>query len=245
LQTGDRFGQLVVVRHVAKAIAIAEGHKTGYWLVQCDCGKQARAGSATALTKGVMTNCGWECGLRPRPAEAIKTGYRTAVKNLTGQRFGKLVAQRRMSGTEVGKKGSHWVCLCDCGNERTVRASTLVSGDRTSCGCVRVGPPPINITGQRYGILTAISLVDRPMNGQGAEWLCRCDCGKDHIARAKDLRYGNTASCGCLKNAKGHGLPGRKRRPALDINRPWRKDEQIDDRWLVLVGANVLPGTVV
>lgn len=90
----------------------------------------------------------------------------------------------------------------------------------------------INITGMRFGILNVLAIAPRPPNGQGRHWSCKCDCGKHTVARAKDLRNGNTASCGCLKPGRG-GNAGRHRTPVLDLNRPWRKSEHVDDRWLV------------
>lgn len=87
---------------------------------------------------------------------------------------------------------------------------------------------PIDVTGMRYGILTAVKR-DR-IDVQGAHWLFRCDCGAEKVMRLKDVRYGNTASCGCMKPYRG------KDAPLLEVNRPWRKDEQVDQRMLVLVG---------
>ena len=54
----------------------------------------------------------------------------------------------------------------------------------------------IDITGQRFGRLVALeySHTDRDRK---AVWLCKCDCGNSHLARTKDLRSGNTKSCGC------------------------------------------------
>ena len=52
----------------------------------------------------------------------------------TGQRFGKLVALER-NGTNALKK-ILWRCRCDCGNELSVVAGSLVTGNTTSCGCV-------------------------------------------------------------------------------------------------------------
>lgn len=54
----------------------------------------------------------------------------------------------------------------------------------------------IDITGERYGRLVALeySYTD---SGKKAVWQCRCDCGKICYARAKDMRSGNTRSCGC------------------------------------------------
>ena len=32
-------------------------------------------------------------------------------------------------------------------------------------------------------------------------WLCKCECGKEFVARKKAVISGNTKSCGCLKAA--------------------------------------------
>lgn len=56
-------------------------------------------------------------------------------KDLTGQRFGRLVALE-----VVGKSNAHgvlWKCKCDCGNEKNVRSGYLLEGGTTSCGCYR------------------------------------------------------------------------------------------------------------
>lgn len=57
---------------------------------------------------------------------------------------------------------------------------------------------PVDIAGQKFNALTAISPTDR-RNSEGIMWLCRCDCGKNCYVSAKSLRNGNTKSCGCLR----------------------------------------------
>lgn len=58
-------------------------------------------------------------------------------KDLTGERFGKLVvleiAEDHISSK--GRKEKQWLCKCDCGNELVIRGSYLRSGNKTSCGC--------------------------------------------------------------------------------------------------------------
>jgi hypothetical protein len=52
--------------------------------------------------------------------------------DLTGQRFGKLVALHR----EPDAKGALvWVLRCDCGNTHRATAQVLRRGDTRSCGC--------------------------------------------------------------------------------------------------------------
>jgi hypothetical protein len=53
--------------------------------------------------------------------------------DLTGQRFGRLVAIRR-----VGKRNGFylWFCQCTCGESHVVRTDNLRNGRISSCGCL-------------------------------------------------------------------------------------------------------------
>lgn len=57
----------------------------------------------------------------------------TRVKNITGDRFGRLVAKRFYKRGADG--GYYWECACDCGNTRIVRECNLTAGTTKSCGC--------------------------------------------------------------------------------------------------------------
>lgn len=52
-------------------------------------------------------------------------------KDLTGQRFGRIAVIRKMERPGV----TWWVCACDCGNEKSIRATSIISGHTKSCGC--------------------------------------------------------------------------------------------------------------
>ena len=57
----------------------------------------------------------------------------------------------------------------------------------------------IDITGYRFGRLTAITEAGR--NNQGKTlWRCVCTCGRETIVRGSDLRNGKQKSCGCLRS---------------------------------------------
>lgn len=61
----------------------------------------------------------------------------------------------------------------------------------------------IDLTGQRFGRLTVIKRVDnsiQPSGQQKAQWLCKCDCGNEHIVKGYSLKNGDTKSCGCLNS---------------------------------------------
>lgn len=64
----------------------------------------------------------------------------------------------------------------------------------------------IDLTGQTYGRLTAISF--HSIKNRRHFWNCVCDCGKHHLSSAENLRFGYVKSCGCSKaqgNNRSHG----------------------------------------
>ena len=71
-----------------------------------------------------------------RPSLDTETCREVAMpyfKNITGLRFGRLVALRPKTSDRHGKK--RWVCACDCGKRSTAVAGDLLSGKTKSCGC--------------------------------------------------------------------------------------------------------------
>ena len=57
----------------------------------------------------------------------------------------------------------------------------------------------VDITGQRFGRLVALERLSEKKSSSYL-WRCKCDCGNEVNVTARDLRYGNTKSCGCLRN---------------------------------------------
>lgn len=60
------------------------------------------------------------------------------VKDITGQRFGRLVALELVGfkADAKGNKKAVWLCKCDCGNSIEVCGIDLRSGHIKSCGCI-------------------------------------------------------------------------------------------------------------
>lgn len=56
-----------------------------------------------------------------------------------------------------------------------------------------------SLIGERFGKLTVIERVPSDKNGN-RKWLCKCDCGGEHIATTGNLRSGRTTNCGCKKS---------------------------------------------
>ena len=114
------------------------------------------------------------------------------MKNLIGQRFGKLV----VTGIS-GKKGGRRECLCDCGEIIVLVKSILTKIDgRKSCGCSRRKAQPLeNYIGNKYGHLTIMS-VTRDANNVKF-FTTKCDCGyiNDRNRNITDLINGRTKRC--------------------------------------------------
>lgn len=56
-------------------------------------------------------------------------------KDLTGKRFGKLIAIRVVDRSR--NKHIRWECQCDCGNKKSILSTHLISNKIVHCGCVR------------------------------------------------------------------------------------------------------------
>lgn len=83
-------------------------------------------------------------------------------KDLTGQRFGMLVAVRRNGTSPNGY--AKWECQCDCGNKTISNGADLRRGHKKSCGCIkhRVTPTYLTWNGEKrsvcdWAIITGIS----------------------------------------------------------------------------------------
>lgn len=62
--------------------------------------------------------------------ESNSSRFRNPRRDLSGQRFGKLIATKWAGD-------SRWHCVCDCGGSSLVLTANLTRGNSTSCGCVR------------------------------------------------------------------------------------------------------------
>lgn len=117
---GRRFGRLEVTGR-ADDYCSPGGHKTTMWWCLCDCGNVTKASTAH-LNSGHTASCG-----------CLRNEGGKEVRNLKGQRFGRLLVLQENGRTPQGQ--ARWLCRCDCGKEKTIAMSALVSGLTTSCGC--------------------------------------------------------------------------------------------------------------
>lgn len=57
----------------------------------------------------------------------------TKLKDLTGQKFGKLTVIER---AENKGKNTCWLCQCECGKRKVIISYQLINGKTKSCGCL-------------------------------------------------------------------------------------------------------------
>lgn len=134
------------------------------------------------------------------------------IKDLTGQKFGKLTVIKQ---SEIRKNNKvTWECKCDCGNPNIVYVNTsnLNNGGTKSCGCIKRkrqqqwgASTLIDLVGQKFGELTVLErdFQEEEKRKQTSKkvhpiWKCQCSCGNITSVFGSHLKSGNIKSCGCI-----------------------------------------------
>lgn len=136
-----------------------------------------------------------------------------AATDLAGKVFGRWTVLHRAVGDYEKPR---WVCVCECGTERVVRAAGLVSGTSNSCGCLNAENTSrrkrldyIDLTGTRFGSLVVVGPTRVVMDK--LKWECICDCGNTTIVWTGHLNAGTVFSCGCAdKGPKKPNILGNR-----------------------------------
>lgn len=200
--TGQRINYFDVIEW-----AYNEKTKCNQWLCACTECKKKIFKSTYELTSGRAKSDGCMSFLLKSQAK---------LKDLTGQRFGRLLVLRKLPGeyrTPQGIPQVKYECLCDCGNIVEVYGGNLKKGNTLSCGCLnreKISERElIDLTGMRFGLLTVIRRVEdyiSPSGNRTPQWLCKCDCGTEVVVAGNSLRSGATKSCGHIKYSMGEYL---------------------------------------
>ncbi|XCP84627.1 transcriptional regulator [Roseburia hominis] len=104
-----------------------------------------------------------------------------------------------------------WRCTCECGRSICLDTRTLKRGIVRDCGCETVVKPgQRDITGQRFGKLTALYPTEKRGRDGSLIWHCRCDCGGEVDAPLHQLSAGYRKSCGCLSRPPLKDFVGKR-----------------------------------
>jgi hypothetical protein len=146
-------------------------------------------------------------------------------RDLTGQTFGRLTVIERVQDhiTKGGKHLVQWLCKCECGKTKLLRADILKQGKAVcKCNGKSCGRKHEDLTGRRFGklVVTGYVLLEKSiiikhkfkakdckseievnrLYKNGSYYICQCDCGNVSYVKKSSLVGGKTKSCGCLKN---------------------------------------------
>lgn len=114
---GQKFGALTVIKQSDKKMG-----SNIIWTCQCDCGNIHDVAGAD-LVCGKTKSCGCQ-----------RYNKEMLIKDIVGQRFGKLIVLKRVNKDIDGSY--NYLCQCDCGNQKIVNGVSLRNGTTKSCGCI-------------------------------------------------------------------------------------------------------------
>ena len=172
---GQKFGRLTVTK------CLGMKKRNSYFLCECECGSVCEV-IGTKLKRGEIRSCG-----------CLMMDYQNRANDLTGERFGRWTV---LSKKDVEKTGTHYFCQCDCGTQKVISRSTLIAGNTTSCGCKFRNET--DLTGQKFGRLTALEFLNKKSKKGLYLWKCICDCGNVIEAETTRLVKNKIKSCGCI-----------------------------------------------
>ena len=169
-----------------------------YWWAICDCEEILKVRSDSSIKS--CKKCQYKQQSKERKG--------VLKKDLTGQKFGKLIALY----TTNQYQNNHiiWHCKCECGKEIDINGSSLSSGNTKSCGCLKKETSnfvqfKLNLTKQKFGYLTVLEETDKREYGK-VIWKCQCNCRNIVYLNTNRLTSGNDTSCGCKTRSLGEKI---------------------------------------
>ena len=180
---GKRFGKLVVIEECGR-----NNHKQVLWKCKCDCGnKEYVIATTNSLNSGRVVSCG--CRKK---------------KDLTGERFGKLVAlyptDKKTSSRQI-----IWKFRCDCGREVEKVGASVSFGHVRSCGMCRNEYLESVIVDYSNMEFDGFKVIKRfpTTETKSVPYLCKCNyCGNEFIVTDHALRQNCVHSCGCTYGSR-------------------------------------------
>lgn len=130
---GKTYGQLIV-RRLKDISEYKDGKRPVLeWYCDCSCGNKNILVKGTELRAGRKTMCS-ECAMKLKREHTHSYFF----KDITGNRYGKLVAIKPYydDWNDNHNKSILWLCKCDCGREVIVSENKLQTGSTSSCGCL-------------------------------------------------------------------------------------------------------------
>ena len=138
--TNLSFNEWTVIEHAG-----SDKRGRALWRCRCSCGTIKIIVGST-LRNGASKSCG--C----KRTENSRENNGTFV-NEVGNRYGKLTVISKDNDLSKKRHRAMWICLCDCGNYKTVSSKCLRDGKTKSCGCIlSVGEETIHSILTRHNV---------------------------------------------------------------------------------------------
>lgn len=114
LGTAEDLSKIETVNNLIPICRVSKGNRP-MWACQCKICEQFKVVKASAIKDKAPGCCG-------------------NIKNLIGQKFGKLTVLKQSKIRR--ERHVFWICQCECGNTCEVCSKELLNGDTQSCGCL-------------------------------------------------------------------------------------------------------------
>lgn len=158
------------------------------------------------------------------------------VENLKNKKINYLTILYKATDNQDDIRRNKWFCRCKCGKILKIRAEILINKAQKSCGCKRTE----DLTQKKFGKLLVLKRF-KDSKYSDAQWLCRCECGKEKIVTSSHLKNKEVKSCGCILNKKSYKeisgvFFGRIKHSAKIRNIPF--DLNIEQIWNLFINQN-------
>lgn len=170
----------------------------------CDCINCGNTNIVTAIKKLVNFET-YTCGCSRKAGTGFNSKYDS--EEYIGKMYGNLRVDGYFFSENKNSKGVFWNTTCMiCNRHKTFKATLLVNGTTTSCGCLLEKRnnkySSQDWVGQYIDDTEVISVDDKTYYGQ--MWTCKCKyCGNLYRTLARKIVSGHTNSCGCLTESMG------------------------------------------
>lgn len=125
-KVGDKIGRLTI-----KEIKLnSNTYKTISYICSCDCGNDNVEIKHKNLVKGTRS-----CGCIKKEAVKNSSAKRMKLKDISGYRYGNLVAIKCLE--PIKKTTAQWEFACDCGGTHIMKCYDFLRGRAKSCGCLK------------------------------------------------------------------------------------------------------------
>lgn len=125
---------------------------------------------------------------------------RTKV-DLVGKHYGNMTVVEMLYNYN-NKHRTYCRCIGDNGVEAIIRKDALQSGATKNISHAGANRNDTNISGKKFGLLTAIKPTKYRNSNGNVIWECKCDCGNITYVPFSQLIRKHTMSCGCQHKSK-------------------------------------------